>query len=68
MQLLEEQLSNLVARARVKSFYAKYVLLGHSSGQARWHCNGCIQDFEGSQPDRSECVAQWIKDVGIMVS
>lgn len=31
------------------------------NGTARWLCNGC--DFEEFQPDRSECVADWVGEV-----
>ena len=35
-----------------------------SAGYARWFCDGCTGEFEGEQPDRSECVDDWIQEVG----
>ena len=34
------------------------------AGYARWFCDGCTGQFEGEQPDRSECVDHWIQGVG----
>ena len=38
--------------------------MSNFTGNAKWFCNGCIGDFEQYQPDRSECIAEWVDDIG----
>eukprot|EP00095_Tigriopus_kingsejongensis_P010627 maker-scaffold1028_size131186-snap-gene-0.43 protein:Tk10627 transcript:maker-scaffold1028_size131186-snap-gene-0.43-mRNA-1 annotation:"CIRL" len=38
------------------------------TGEAQWLCNGLSFRFEGSQPDRSQCVDDWISEVQDMVN
>ena len=33
------------------------------SGEAYWFCDGCLARFDSPQPDRSQCVQQWVDDI-----
>ena len=33
------------------------------SGEASWFCDGCLARFDSPQPDRSQCVQQWVVDI-----
>ena len=33
------------------------------SGSASWWCDGCTGTFRSPQPDRSNCVQQWVDDI-----
>merc|ERR1740128_287006 len=37
-------------------------------GRAFWYCDGCQADFATPEPDRSACIAQWIRDAEESIS
>ena len=36
-------------------------------GEAWWFCDGCQGTFSGSQPDRLQCVEQWVRDLQLQI-
>lgn len=44
-----------------------YQMCSNSSGEAQWFCAGTTLKFVGDQPDRTECVDEWISDVQDMI-